>query len=241
MALVKALYNYITKQNGDITNPQEIIDASEVLGLRNQLDTDRIQDIINPLQAYAKTADYNKKDGDLTTPLDTTGETPPVPRERPATLVPTPKPRPAAPATSSGRGDGASPRNVRNNNPGNIRKSKDAWQGKTGNDGAFVTFDTPQNGVRALTKLLYNYQKKYNLNTITGIITRWAPPSENDTASYIALVASKTGIGADEEINLKANATLTKKFVKAIIQKEGSQAAVDYFDPYIDDGIAAVD
>ena len=219
MALVKALYNYITKQNGDITNPQEIIDASEVLGLRNQLDTDRIQDIINPLQAYAKTADYNKKDGDLSTKLNV--------------------PKPTDDFES--RRNDASPRNVRNNNPGNIRKSKDAWQGKTGNDGAFVTFDTPQNGVRALTKLLYNYQKKYNLNTITGIITRWAPPSENDTASYIALVASKTGIGADEEINLKANATLTKKFVKAIIQKEGSQAAVDYFDPYIDDGIAAVD
>jgi len=219
MALVKALYNHITKQKGDITNPQEIIDASEVLGLRNQLDTDRIQDIINPLQAYAKTADYNKKDGDLSTKLNV--------------------PKPTDDFES--RRNDASPRNVRNNNPGNIRKSKDAWQGKTGNDGAFVTFDTPQNGVRALTKLLYNYQKKYNLNTITGIITRWAPPSENDTASYIALVASKTGIGADEEINLKANATLTKKFVKAIIQKEGSQAAVDYFDPYIDDGIAAVD
>jgi len=219
MALVKALYNYITKQKGDITNPQEIIDASEVLGLRNQLDTDRIQDIINPLQAYAKTADYNKKDGDLSTKLNV--------------------PKPTDDFES--RRNDASPRNVRNNNPGNIRKSKDAWQGKTGNDGEFVTFDTPQNGVRALTKLLYNYQKKYNLNTITGIITRWAPPSENDTASYIALVASKTGIGADEEINLKANATLTKKFVKAIIQKEGSQAAVDYFDPYIDDGIAAVD
>jgi len=219
MALVKALYNYITKQKGDITNPQEIIDASEVLGLRNQLDTDRIQDIINPLQAYAKTADYNKKDGDLSVKLNV--------------------PKPTDDFES--RRNDASPRNVRNNNPGNIRKSKDAWQGKTGNDGAFVTFDTPQNGVRALTKLLYNYQKKYNLNTITGIITRWAPPSENDTASYIALVASKTGIGADEEINLKANAALTKKFVKAIIQKEGSQAAVDYFDPYIDDGIAAVD
>ena len=219
MALVKALYNHITKQKGGITNPQEIIDASEVLGLRNQLDTDRIQDIINPLQAYAKTADYNKKDGDLSTKLNV--------------------PKPTDDFES--RRNDASPRNVRNNNPGNIRKSKDAWQGKTGNDGEFVTFDTPQNGVRALTKLLYNYQKKYNLNTITGIITRWAPPSENDTASYIALVASKTGIGADEEINLKANATLTKKFVKAIIQKEGSQAAVDYFDPYIDDGIAAVD
>jgi hypothetical protein len=135
-------------------------------------------------------------------------------------------------------------RNIRNNNPGNIKKTKEnltnPWQGMKGTDGEFVVFDTPQNGIRALTKLLYNYQKKYNLYTTTGIITRWAPPDENDTASYIDLVVSKTGVGADEQINLQNNSALTKKFITGIIQKEGSKPAVDYFKPYIDAGMEAV-
>lgn len=153
---------------------------------------------------------------------------------------PVPATRPKPTDDFESRRNDASPRNVRNNNPGNLRKSPNDWQGKTGDDGEFEIFDTPQNGIRALTKLLYNYQKNYNLNTIAGIITRWAPPSENDTASYISFVASKTGVGADEQINLQSNLAFTKKFVKAIIQKEGSQASVEYFDPYIDSGIAAV-
>ncbi|UZT50085.1 internal (core) protein [Enterobacter phage 01_vB_Eclo_IJM] len=45
-------------------------------------------------------------------------------------------------------------RGIRNNNIGNIRVSKDQWEGATGDDGSFVTFDTPDSGVRALAKNL---------------------------------------------------------------------------------------
>ena len=48
-------------------------------------------------------------------------------------------------------------RGIRNNNPGNIRVSKDQWEGMTGDDGAFVIFDSPESGVRALAKNLQSY------------------------------------------------------------------------------------
>ena len=62
------------------------------------------------------------------------------------------------------------PRNVRNNNPGNIKVSKDEWQGSKGNDGTFVTFDSPEMGARAMAKVLNNYQTKYGLKTIKDIM-----------------------------------------------------------------------
>lgn len=63
MAFIKALYDYLTKNNGDITNAKDVIDASEATGLRPLLARDEIQDVINKLEAYARTARYNQKDG----------------------------------------------------------------------------------------------------------------------------------------------------------------------------------
>lgn len=63
MAFIKALYNWLIKNNGDITNAKDVIDASEATGLRHLLDRDDIQDVINKLEAYARTAGYNQKDG----------------------------------------------------------------------------------------------------------------------------------------------------------------------------------
>lgn len=90
---------------------------------------------------------------------------------------------------------------IRNNNPGNIRTSADKWLGKTGADSrGFVIFDTLPHGYRALYKLLDNYMKKGS-DTIEKVITRWAPPSENDTANYIKFVVKRTGIPATQKIN----------------------------------------
>lgn len=89
---------------------------------------------------------------------------------------------------------GQPPRGIRNNNPLNIRKSADNWQGKVGDDGEFVIFDTPHNGIRAAGRLLRNYDRKYGLNTIQGIIYRWAPPTENDTKAYIRSMEKQTGL-----------------------------------------------
>lgn len=92
-------------------------------------------------------------------------------------------------------------RGIRNNNPGNIRVSKDQWEGMTGDDGAFVIFDTPDSGVRALAKNLMSYGRQ-GYDSIEKIINRWAPPNENDTQSYISSVVAATGIPATQSIDL---------------------------------------
>ncbi len=90
------------------------------------------------------------------------------------------------------------PRGIRNNNPGNIRGNNDRWLGAFGIDNAgFVQFSDPVYGLRAMARIIGNYQRIHYLVTITQIIHRWAPTSENDTQSYIDSVASRSGIDAN--------------------------------------------
>lgn len=93
-------------------------------------------------------------------------------------------------------------RGIRNNNPGNIRRTSDAWQGlrDVQTDDAFFQFTTAEWGLRALMKLIRNYYVRYNLNTVREIISRWAPSSENNTAAYVDHVAARIGFGPDEYI-----------------------------------------
>lgn len=79
------------------------------------------------------------------------------------------------------------PRGIRNNNFGNIRITKDKWQGlsETQDDPAFFRFKAPEWGYRALIKTLQNYRSRHNCVTIADFIRRWAPPSENNTSGYI--------------------------------------------------------
>ncbi len=127
-------------------------------------------------------------------------------------------------------------RGERNNNPGNIRLSSVQWQGQiAGADTAFVTFATPADGIRALAKLLKNYQAKYGLNTIRGIINRYAPPSENNTSAYVSAVSADMGIGPDAPLNLGDAGTLDA-LVTAIIHHENGR--VSYAAAVISEGVA---
>jgi hypothetical protein len=127
------------------------------------------------------------------------------------------------------------PRGIRNNNPGNIERSKDKWNGSVTNpsENRFVTFETTEMGIRALGIILRNYQKKYGINTIEGIIMRWAPPKENNTAAYIKLVSQLTGLKPKQKINLNDIDTLYL-ITKAIIIKENSQKNLPPFKVILD-------
>lgn len=116
------------------------------------------------------------------------------------------------------------PRGIRNNNPGNIRRNGDPWQGlaKDQTDREFFTFQSAVYGIRALARLLITYQDKYGLCTIEGIITRWAPAIENNTASYIQAVARNTGFSALQTLDMHRFEHL-KPVVEAIIQHENGQ------------------
>jgi len=92
------------------------------------------------------------------------------------------------------------PKGIRNNNPLNIRVSGDEWMGRLGDDGEFFQFRRPVFGIRAAARILLNYRERYGLNTVSGIINRWAPPIENDTDSYIKSVANKIKLDAHETL-----------------------------------------
>lgn len=119
--------------------------------------------------------------------------------------------------------DKSLPRGIRNNNPGNIRKSGDAWQGLADiqPDTEFFSFADPVYGIRALAKILRNYRDRYGLNTVQGIINRWAPPVENNTGAYVRMVANKVGVAPTEQLTWDAGQM--RRLVSAIIQHENGQ------------------
>ena len=107
-----------------------------------------------------------------------------------------------------------------NNNPGNIRATDIPWDGKTGSKNGFEVFDTPESGVRAMGKLLQTYESKHGLNTVEGIISRYAPPLENPTESYISFVKENLGIERDTEISTQDRSMLSL-LVQSMIRFEG--------------------
>ncbi|MFP3373580.1 structural protein P5, partial [Pseudomonas sp. SIMBA_068] len=74
----------------------------------------------------------------------------------------------------------------------------------------------PENGIRALGKLLINYRGKDGMpgvggpgiDTVRETITRWAPGNENNTEAYIAAVARRLGVNANDVIDVRKAATL---------------------------------
>ena len=93
------------------------------------------------------------------------------------------------------------PRGLRLNNPLNIRHGNSQWQGRAmqQRDKEFVCFLTKGAGYRAGWKILQTYYtvlpKEGKTFCIRNIITRWAPPQDNNpTEAYIRRVVSHTGL-----------------------------------------------
>ena len=122
-------------------------------------------------------------------------------------------------------------RGIRNNNSGNIRHGE-KWEGLSDKqtDSSFCIFVSPEYGIRALAKVLLTYYKKYQLNTVKKIISRYAPPNENETESYIKSVANQLGVASDEVIDLSSVAVLVV-LLRAIIRHENGEQ------PYSDEQI----
>ena len=96
-------------------------------------------------------------------------------------------------------------RGIRNNNPLNVRRSKDKWQGMSAQqtDSQFCQFETMAWGWRAAFVLLTRtYYHTHRLYTIRGIVTKWAPPGENNTKAYVENVSRLTGIQPDEPLGI---------------------------------------
>ena len=98
---------------------------------------------------------------------------------------------------------------IRNNNPLNIRRGKSGWKGEVrlgtppnGGDrgGLFCRFVSIEWGIRAAFVLLHTYATKYGANCIRDIISKWAPPTENNTEQYIKNVCNWTGFGGLQKL-----------------------------------------
>lgn len=87
-------------------------------------------------------------------------------------------------------------RGLRNCNPGNIRITKDKWKGlrEEQTDKEFFQFVSMPYGYRAMLRTLQNYRKRHGCETIADFIRRWAPPSENNTMTYIRFVCETMGV-----------------------------------------------
>ena len=125
------------------------------------------------------------------------------------------------------------PRGIRNNNPLNIRRSKDNWKGMRAvqSDAQFCQFESLEWGWRAAFYLLTRtYYHKYRLFTIRAIVQKWAPAIENNTKAYIANVSRLTGIGPDEPIGIPSErpARWMMVGVAMAIQENGTES-LDYF------------
>jgi hypothetical protein len=59
-----------------------------------------------------------------------------------------------------------------------------------------------EEGIKAMDDNLKVYGTKHKINTLRGVISRYAPSSENDTEGYINFVAQRTGLKPDQEIDL---------------------------------------
>ncbi len=67
----------------------------------------------------------------------------------------------------------------------------------------FQQFSSYEEGIKAMDENLKTYGTKHKINTLRGVISRYAPPQDkNDTEGYINFVAQRTGLKPDQEIDL---------------------------------------
>lgn len=116
------------------------------------------------------------------------------------------------------------PRGIRNQNPLNIEDGPFAKSqpGYAGSDGRFAKFQTPEHGVAAASALLDSYDKNHGLNTVSGIVGRWAPQGDgNNVSAYASDVAGRLGI----DPNAPVPPAMRPQLIAAMAQHENGQAA----------------
>lgn len=103
-----------------------------------------------------------------------------------------------------------------NNNPGNLRfvGQDGAQPGK----GGFAKFDTPEAGA---TALLHQVALDVSRgNTLSTFITKYAPPSENNTKQYI--------VDASKALGISASTKLTSQHIKALAKFVAKKESSSY-------------
>ena len=115
------------------------------------------------------------------------------------------------------------PRGIRNNNPGNIEDGSFARSipGYKGTDGRFAVYDSPEAGNAAHATLLGSYGRR-GLNTVDGVVGRWAPSSENNTGAYARFVAQRLGVDPTAPLDMNDPKVLSS-MAAAMAEHENGQ------------------
>lgn len=98
-------------------------------------------------------------------------------------------------------------------NPANLRK--------VGGHG-FQTFSSPSEGIRAAGHQLDLYYNRDKLDTIEGIISKYAPLNENDTEGYIKYIEGQTGHGRNDHLNLKDKSEMANLLAGILNKEQGT-------------------
>jgi hypothetical protein len=119
-------------------------------------------------------------------------------------------------------------RGLRNNNPGNIRKSTSKWAGLADEqpDPDFCTFKSAQFGIRAMCRILLAYNAR-GLATVRQIINTWAPPVENNTDAYVNAVAHGCQVSADDVLDVDSAEVMRPLLKEIVLHENGSQPYAD--------------
>jgi hypothetical protein len=94
--------------------------------------------------------------------------------------------------------------------------------------GSSTGFQQPssyEEGIKSMDDNLKVYGTKHKINTLRGVISRYAPPTDkNDTEGYIKFVAEKTGLKPDQEIDLTNPAVRHVISGPMILMEKGGKA-----------------
>jgi hypothetical protein len=89
----------------------------------------------------------------------------------------------------------------------------------TGATTGFQTFGSPEESIAAGVRQLQTNMDQHKITTLAQQITRWAPPSENDTAAYIKAVAAETGLDPNAPLNVH-DKEVARQVIAAIAHRE---------------------
>lgn len=128
------------------------------------------------------------------------------------------------------------PLGFRNNNPGNLRTGIN-WKGATGENKGFVVFENMAYGIRAAATVLINNISSQGNDTIRKLITKYAPPSENNTDAYINAVAASTGFDPDASLDT-SNDTIIAMLHAIFEHENGGSYAANITNDDINEGLS---
>jgi hypothetical protein len=120
-------------------------------------------------------------------------------------------PLPVTNRTAAATGELPAP--LRNNNPGAMMPG-----------GKLAQYPDMQTGLQQMDANLASYGKQ-GVNTLTGVISKWAPPNENNTQAYIQDVSQRLGINPTQPIDL-SNPAVRQAISTGIMLHENGPAAV---------------